>query len=81
MRASTVGHLLLSLRLVVGLMAVVGLFVGFEPTRLSMVLLKLAVYKLAYVAAFSLLVAGAAVRRRELLGPTNRRPADEQRMG
>jgi hypothetical protein len=57
------GSLLLSLGLFVGVVAGIGLVVGFEPARLPASLLNIAAYKLAFVAAGGLLVAGAIVAR------------------
>ena len=76
MRAATAGRLLLSLGLIVGLTAAVGLFLGFEPAQLPPALLNVAAYKLTFLAAGGLLVVGALLRRRAL-----RRPADGQPSG
>jgi hypothetical protein len=75
MRASMLARFLLSLGLLVGLTAAVGLLVGFEPARLPPALLNIAAYKLTFVAALGLLVAGALVRRRALRPPAGRPPA------
>jgi hypothetical protein len=55
--------MLLGAGVVVGLTAVVGMIVGFEPARLPPALLNIAAYKLTIGAAVGLLAAGAAVRR------------------
>jgi hypothetical protein len=62
MRRSNLGTTVLVLGLLVGLAAVTGLALGLEP-RLSPFMLKVVVYKLSFVAALALLVAGAAIRR------------------
>ena len=63
MRTPRVGELLLATGAVVGVIAVVGLVVGFEPSKLPPALLNIAVYKLTFGAAAGLLAAGAVVRR------------------
>jgi hypothetical protein len=68
MRSSRFGGLLLGIGAVVGVAAVVGLVTGFEPSRLPAAMLDLAVYKLTFVAAAGLLVAGAVLRRYGLRG-------------
>ena len=57
------GEVLLAIGAVVGVVAVVGLVVGFEPSKLPPALLNIAVYKLTFGAAAGLLAAGAVVRR------------------
>ena len=57
------GGLLLATGAAVGVAAVVGLVVGFEPSRLPAALIDIAVYKLTFAAAAGLLTAGAIVRR------------------
>ena len=47
-----------------GIAAVVGLVVGFEPSKLPPALLDIAAYKLAFGAAAALLAAGALISRR-----------------
>jgi hypothetical protein len=47
----------------VGIVAGLGLLVGFEPSRLPPAVLDLAAYKLTFIAAVGLLIAGAAVVR------------------
>jgi hypothetical protein len=54
---------LLAVGAVVGVAAVVGLVVGFEPSKLPPALLNVAVYKLIFGAAAGLLTAGAVVQR------------------
>lgn len=63
MRGSRLGDLLLGAGAVVGVVAVVGMVVGFEPSQLPPALLNIAAYKLTIGAAIGLLAAGAAVRR------------------
>jgi hypothetical protein len=63
MRTSRFGQLLLVIGGVVGVAAVVGLVVGFEPARLPPALVNIAVYKLSFVAAAGLLAAGAILHR------------------
>ena len=46
-----------------GVAAVVGLVVGFEPAKLPPAILNIAVYKLTFVAAAGLLAAGAVMQR------------------
>lgn len=57
------GAVLLATGAVVGVAAVVGLVVGFEPSRFPRALLDIAVYKLTFAAAAGLLAAGAIIRR------------------
>jgi len=82
MRRDTLGSALLILGLLVGLAAAAGLAAGVEP-RLSPFMLKVVVFKLSFVAAAGLLVAGAAIRRagrREQLPPiAERAPNDPER--
>ena len=63
MRGARLGTILLGGGLVVGVAAVVGYLVGFDPTRLPPALVRIAVYKLTFVAALALIAAGAVVRR------------------
>ena len=63
MRTSRFGQLLLVVGGAVGVAAVIGLVVGFEPAKLPAALLNIAVYKLTFAAAAGLLAAGAVVRR------------------
>lgn len=63
MRASRFGGLLIGVGAAVGVVAVVGLVLGFEPAKLPPVLLNIAVYKLTFAAAAGLLAAGAVVQR------------------
>jgi len=57
------GGVLLATGAAVGAAAVVGLVLGFEPSKLPAALIDIAVYKLTFVAAAGLLAAGAIVRR------------------
>lgn len=63
MRTSQFGKLLLGIGGVVGVAAVIGLVVGFEPASLPTALVNIAVYKLTFLAAAGLLAAGAILRR------------------
>lgn len=63
MRRSRLGDFLLGAGAVVGLAAVVGLVVGFEPAKLPAAVINLAVYKLTFVGAAGLLLGGALVHR------------------
>ena len=63
MRTSRIGQLLLVVGGAVGVAAVVGLVLGFEPAKLPAALLNIAMYKLTFAAAAGLLAAGAIVRR------------------
>ena len=63
MRGSRLGDMLLGAGAMVGVAAVVGMIVGFEPSQLPPALLNIAAYKLTIGAAVGLLAAGAAVRR------------------
>lgn len=63
MRAPRIGEVLLAVGAMAGVAAVVGLIVGFEPSKLPPALLNIAVYKLIFVAAGGLLTAGAVVQR------------------
>jgi hypothetical protein len=63
MKTRRFGGLLLATGAAVGVAAVVGLVVGFEPSRLPAALIDIAVYKLTFAAAAGLLTAGAIVRR------------------
>ena len=64
MRASRLGGFLLGVGAAVGVLAVIGLATGFEPSRLPPALLDIAAYKLTFLAAAGLLVAGAVILRR-----------------
>jgi hypothetical protein len=63
MRTSRFGQLLLVVGGSVGVAAVVGLVLGFQPARLPDALLNVAVYKLTFAAAAGQLAAGANVDR------------------
>jgi hypothetical protein len=62
-RTPRLGEVLLAIGAGVGVAAVIGLVVGFEPSKLPPALLNIAVYKLTFGAAAGLLAAGAVVRR------------------
>jgi hypothetical protein len=70
MRLDRVGGVLLVTGAVVGVVAVVGLAVGFEPSQLPAKLLDIAAYKLTFGAAAVLLAIGAIVRRHGLASNT-----------
>ena len=63
MRTSRFADLLLLIGAAVGVAAIIGLVIGFEPAKLPDALVNIAVYKLTFVAAGGLLTAGAIVRR------------------
>jgi hypothetical protein len=63
MRPAHIGRLLLTLGVLVGVAASVGLLVGFEPARLPPALLNVAAYKLTFIAALGLLAGGAMFLR------------------
>ena len=63
MSVRSIGRLLLALGLLVGLVASVGLLIGFQPSRLPPALLDLAAFRLAFAAALALLAAGAMLKR------------------
>jgi hypothetical protein len=63
MRPALTGRLLLTLGLLVGAAASVGLLLDFGPARLPPALLNLAAYKLTFAAAFGLLGGGAMFLR------------------
>ena len=60
---SKVGPVFLSLGLIVGGLAGLGLMTGFEPAKLPPELLNIAAYKLTFAAAGGLLTAGALLVR------------------
>jgi hypothetical protein len=64
MRAAQVGRLLRALGLTVGVATVAALLLGFDSSRLSPFWIKVAIYKLAFIAALVLLIAGAVIGRR-----------------
>ena len=63
MRARHLGTFFLTLGVLVGTAAGVGMLVGFEPARLPAALLNIAAYKLTFLAALGLLAAGAVLAR------------------
>lgn len=63
MHARLISAALLTLGVLVGVSAGVGLLVGFEPARLPAALLNIAAYKLTFIAAFGLLAGGAVLGR------------------
>lgn len=56
----------LGLGVAIGIVASVGLAVGFRPSELPAALLDLSVYKLTFIGAICVLAAGAVLRRSEL---------------
>lgn len=69
MRATKVGMLLRVLGLTVGVAAAAALLAGFDTSRLSPFLIKIAIYKLAFIAALVLLAPGAMIGRRARARP------------
>lgn len=63
MNARRVSSLLLALGATVGVVASVGLLIGFDPSQLPPALIKVAAYKLTFIAALGLIAAGAVVSR------------------
>jgi hypothetical protein len=63
MRPAHIGRLLLTLGVLVGVAASIGLLVGFEPARLPRTLINAAAYKLTFIAALALLAGGAMLLR------------------
>jgi hypothetical protein len=63
MNTSRFGQFLLGVGGAVGVAAVIGIVVGFEPAKLPAALLNIAVYKLTFATGAGLLAAGAIVRR------------------
>ena len=63
MHRSTIASSLLACGLVVGLGATAALLLGVDPTRLSPFLVRIALFKLAFIAAAGLLTAGALLGR------------------
>jgi hypothetical protein len=72
MQARHLSTALLTLGLVVGVAAGVGLVVGFEPARLPAALLNIAAYKLTVLAACGLIASGAIVGRLARRGELHR---------
>ena len=72
MRVERAGGLLLTLGLVVGAAAGLGLLLGFEPAQLPRELLNIAAYKLTFLAAGGLLAGGALLLRYGQRGKTAR---------
>lgn len=64
MRATQVGMLLRVLGLAVAVAAAAALLFGFDISRLTPFIIKVAIYKLAFIAALVLLAAGAMVGRK-----------------
>ncbi|MBA2684212.1 MAG: hypothetical protein H0U66_06965 [Gemmatimonadaceae bacterium] len=64
MRIATIGVLLRASGLILGIVAVVALLIGVDVGHLPPWLVKIAIYKLAFIAAVAMLVAGAIVGRR-----------------
>jgi len=64
MRATRLSTILRALGLTVGLAAGAALLLGFDTTRISPFLIKVAIFKLSFIAALALLAAGAMLGRR-----------------
>ncbi|MEO8561297.1 MAG: hypothetical protein ABI601_04430 [bacterium] len=64
MRRPRIPSFLLATGLLVGGAAALALLVGFDPSRLPATLVKIALFKLMFIAAAGLLVAGAYLGRR-----------------
>ena len=64
MRLARAGMLLRVLGLVIGLAVASALLLGFDVSRISPFLIKVAMYKLAFIAALALLAGGALIGRR-----------------
>jgi hypothetical protein len=64
MRLAPLGLALRLTGLAVGLAAVLALVVGVDPAHIPPFLVKVALYKLTFIAALALLIAGAMVGRR-----------------
>jgi hypothetical protein len=64
MRLARAGTLLRLLGLFVGLAAASGLLLGFDVSRISPFLIRVAIYKLAFIVALALLAGGAVIGRR-----------------
>ncbi|MDQ2768714.1 MAG: hypothetical protein M3Y30_16355 [Gemmatimonadota bacterium] len=65
MRSARLSTLLRLGGLFVGVATILALVLGVEPARIAPFLVKVALYKLAFIAALGLLVAGGVVGRRE----------------
>lgn len=65
MLGSRLSMLLRVAGLLVGVAAILALILGVEPAQIAPFLVKIALYKLAFIAALGLLVAGGIVGRRE----------------
>jgi hypothetical protein len=64
MRLAPLGIALRVAGLVLGLAAVLALVLGVDPTHFPPFLVKVAIYKLTFIAALALLIAGAMMGRR-----------------
>jgi hypothetical protein len=64
MRIATVGMVLRVAGLIVGLAAIAAIVMRVDVTHLSPFFVKVAIYKLTFIAALVLLVAGAVLGRR-----------------
>jgi hypothetical protein len=74
MSATRIGRMLLALGVLVGGAASIGLILGVEPAQLPPALLRIAVYKLTFLASLSILAAGAMVLRHARLTEASRHP-------
>lgn len=59
MRRRTLSNILLSSGAILGVVTTLGWMIGYDPTPLSPALVTIALYKLTYIAAGGMLVAGA----------------------
>jgi hypothetical protein len=59
-----VGWILRIMGLAIGLAAAAALIFGFDASHLSPFWIRIAIYKLAFIAALTMLVAGAMIGRR-----------------
>lgn len=65
MRVTRLGTMLRVVGLLLGLATIAAIFFRVDPTHISPFFIKVAVYKLTFIAAIALLVAGAMLGRRE----------------
>lgn len=68
MRFARAGMALRVAGLLVGIIAIAAFVLRVDVTRLSPFLIKVAIYKLAFIAAIALMVGGAILGRRDRVG-------------
>lgn len=68
MRVTQLGTMLRAVGLLVGLATIAAILFRIDPTRISPFFIKVAIYKVAFIAAIALLVAGATLGRRDRSG-------------